>query len=219
MLTGPRLLDGSRASDIVEAARIVRDGGLAIVPTDTLYGLAASVFRAEAIERVFAVKERTPTSSLPILLGTAADLPILVERVPRVAWKLIDAFWPGPLTLVLPAKSWIPRNLTSRAGTVGVRVPAGRTCLQLLQVLGEPITGTSANVSGRPPPSTADEALLQLGDRVDALLAHDVTVRLGGPSTVVELTSDGVVVHRPGVVSADQIRQAVGLPVVAGEPG
>jgi L-threonylcarbamoyladenylate synthase len=212
-MTVARILDGSQAAAVIEAAGIIRAGGLVVVPTDTLYGLAVSVFQVEAVQRMFAVKQRATQAPPPILLGTAADLPILVDHVSRAAWRLIDAFWPGPLTLVLPAKTSVPKILTSHPGMVGVRVPGARTCLEMLQVLGEPVTGTSANISGQPPASRAEEALRQFGDRVDAILTRDNEVREKGPSTVIEIGAEGVVLRRTGVISTDTIRQATGLAV------
>src|SRR5579875_2859921 len=132
-----RVFAGSSATDIVTAAELIRQGGLVAVPTDTIYGLAAAV-TPDGVKRVFVAKERPADMRLPVLLGTAADLPRVATRLPRVAWPLIDRFWPGPLTLVLPASREMPEALTAGGGTVGVRVPAGRTILRLLEVLGEP---------------------------------------------------------------------------------
>lgn len=205
-----RQLSGARAPDIVEAARIIRSGGLVVVPTDTVYGLAAAALSAEAVERVFEAKQRPGDLRLPLLLGTAADLPIVARAIPRVAWRLIDRFWPGPLTIVLPAAAAVPGALTANGNSVGIRVPAGRTILRLLEVLGEPIVGTSANISGEASASTAADARRQLGGRIDAILAADDEVRGGLPSSVIDLSGRVPVVRRSGAVSLDQLRAVVG---------
>ncbi len=209
--TCPVSLRADRPEDILSAARILRTGGLVVIPTDTVYGLAASVFQPEAIERIFEVKRRPPESALPVLLASAVDLPILVRDVPRTAWILINRFWPGPLTLILPASPTLTREVTRGSDTVAVRVPAHRPTLMLLQCLGEPIAGTSANMHGAPPASTSDEVIRQIGANIDGILVDDETPRSGLASTVVEVLPDECVLHRKGSIGADQIRQAVGL--------
>ena len=205
-----KVLTADQPSNIVATARILREGGIVVIPTDTVYGLAASVYQPAAIERIFLAKQRTPEARVPLLLGTAADLPLLVEEVPRVAWDLIGRFWPGPLTLVLPARRAVPEAVTRGGRTVAVRVPAGRSTLQLLQVLGEPVIGTSANISGRAPALTAREAVEQLDGRVDAILVDDGVIRAGVASTVVEVSEAHLTVRRVGAVSVDRLRQTVG---------
>jgi L-threonylcarbamoyladenylate synthase len=207
------LLPAADPANIVAVSRLLRDGGVAVIPTDTVYGLAASVYREPAVDRIYAIKQRPRERQVPILLATAADLPLLVEEIPRGAWTLITHFWPGPLTLILPARPTVPRWIRGDSSTVGVRVPAGRSCLQLLQSVGEPLVGTSANVGGGPPALTAQEAMESLGSEIDAVLVDDAGLTAGSPSTVVEVSESGAVVHREGEVSASRIRQALGLRV------
>jgi L-threonylcarbamoyladenylate synthase len=211
-LTGTHIFTAD-PEGILGVARILRSGGIAILPTDTVYGLSASIFHPEAVDRVFEAKRRPPDRRVPILLGTAADLPIIVSNVPHAAWTLIERFWPGPLTLVLPARSSVPGTITRGGRTVAVRVPAARSCLELLQVLGEPLVGTSANVSGSPAAVTAAEALAQLGGSVDAILQDDDAIDAGISSTVVQVTTGPVVIHRVGAVTPDAIRRVLGLSV------
>ena len=209
---GARLYDAQRPEDIVAVARVLRDGGVAVIPTDTVYGLGASVLRPDAIERIFAIKGRAPDAPVPVLLSTAADVIALAREIPRVAWSLIDRFWPGPLTLVLPARSGLPRVVTGGRGTVGLRVPAGGSILTLLETIGEPVVGTSANRHGAPPLTTAVAALEELGTELDAVLADDA---LGGglPSTVIEVMGTHLMIHRAGAIDPEEIRAAVGLRV------
>lgn len=209
-----------RASDpgaIAAAAALLREGGLVAIPTDTLYGLAASVLRPEAVERVFTAKDRQPDARVPVLIATAADLPVLTRNVPRDAWGLIDQFWPGALTLVFPARRSLPDALTRGGQTVAVRVPAARTALRLLESLGEPVVGTSANLSGRPGATTAEEVLAQLDGRIDAVLEDDASVAGGLPSTIVDMTGEVPVIVRAGAVPADAVRETMGRRVHVNE--
>jgi L-threonylcarbamoyladenylate synthase len=212
--TAPRVLRAASPADIVQAASMLREGAVVVVPTDTVYGLAAGVFHPEAVSRVFAMKGRAPAAPVPVLLATAADLPLLVRRIPTVAWNLIAAYWPGPLTLALPARDTVAKTITAGRPTVAVRVPANRAVLQLLQVLGEPIVGTSANRTGHAPFMDGMAALSDLGQEPDAVLLDDEHVRGGGVSTVAEVRDDMVVIHRAGAVPLDAIRRATGVRVV-----
>jgi L-threonylcarbamoyladenylate synthase len=200
----------SDPASVRQVAALLRNGGVAVIPTDTVYGLAASVFDDDAVARVFRVKGRASDVAVPVLLQTAADLPLLVADVSSIAWKLIDRFWPGALTLVFPARPSVSRALTGGGRTVAVRVPAARSCLQLLESVGIPLVGTSANRSGDPAATTAMEASVAIGGEVDAILEDDASVSGPIPSTVVELVDGNPVVHREGAISADAIRRVVG---------
>src|SRR5579859_4183507 len=180
----PRILEGSDPVAIVEAGRLLRQGLVVVIPTDTGYGIAASLFHPDAVHRVYDIKQRDAALRLPVLIPTAADLPLVASEVPSIAWRLIGKFWPGPLSLVLPARNSVPRSVTGGRGTVAVRVPNGRACLQLLQFLAEPVTGTSANLSGQPGALTAADAVAQLGATVDAVVVDDAAVVHRRASTV-----------------------------------
>jgi L-threonylcarbamoyladenylate synthase len=207
------MLAASEPENILAVSRLLRDGGVAIIPTDTVYGLAASIYHQAAVDRVYAIKNRPVEKRVPILLATAADLPLLVEDIPHAAWILISLYWPGPLTLVLPARDTVPRWMLAGGRTVGVRVPSGRSCLQLLQSVGEPLVGTSANVAGQMPALTAAQANAQLGSLVDAVLVDDEAPLLGGVSTIVEVTDAGGIVHRQGEIRVAELRDRLGLRV------
>jgi L-threonylcarbamoyladenylate synthase len=204
----PRILDGSDPGAIVEAGRLLRGGSVVVLPTDTGYGIAAGVFHPESVERVFAIKRREATVSLPVFIATAADLPLVARDVPAAGWKLIGKFWPGPLSLVLPVAKSVPRSVTGGRGTVAVRVPNSRVCLQVLEFLGEAVTGTSANISGRPGALSAADALEQLGTAVDAILVDDSAIVEPRASTVVEFKDGAMIIHREGPLSSDALRGA-----------
>ncbi len=207
------ILPASDPVALLVAARMLRDGCVLAIPTDTVYGLAASIFRAEAIERIFRIKQRPPAAAVPILLATAADLPLLVREIPLPAWSLINEFWPGSLTIVLAARSSVSRSITGGTGTVAARVPGARTTLELLATVGEPLIGTSANVHSQSPCLTADEVSANLGSLLDGVIVDDTVIRSGQPSTVVELRGDECLIHRLGGISAGDLRRVVGLRV------
>ena len=212
-MAAPLVLDAHRPGDVVRAATILRNGGVIVVPTDTLYGIAACVYRLDALERVYTIKQRPNDMRMPVLLATAADLGLLVDDVPRTAWKLIDRFWPGSVTIVLPASSRAPKAVLRGSKTIAVRVPALRPCLELLQTLGEPVVGTSANRTGRPPIQSAEDALAELPE-VDAVLEDRDIDPVGKPSTIVEVLEDQLQILRVGAVSVEDIRTAAGAAVM-----
>ena len=188
------------------AGRLLREGGVVVYPTDTLYGLGACVFHAGAIDRVFAIKGRPASQPLPVLVDSVERLAEVASEVPPIALVLAQAFWPGPLTLVLPKHSRLPDAVTGGGDTVAIRQPAHSSPLALIAACGCPITGTSANRSGGPDPATADEAIAQLGDSVDMVLDGG-PARLGTSSTVVDVTTTPARVLRLGAVPLEKLRR------------
>jgi L-threonylcarbamoyladenylate synthase len=197
--SAPRILHASDPAAIVEIGRLLREGSVVVLPTDTGYGIAASLFQTASVERVYTIKQRDTSLRIPVFIPTSADLPLVVREVPALAWKLIGKFWPGPLSLVLPAGG---------LGTVAVRLPGGNACLQVLEFLGEPVTGTSANISGRPGAGKAQEVVDQLGSTIDALLIDDSAAIYHKASTVVGLKDGTMTIHREGALSSDALRSA-----------
>lgn len=204
----PEILTSRIPGHIARASELLLAGKVVAIPTDTVYGLAAAAFQQEAVERIYQVKGRSPAAPVPVLIGTAAELSLLVESVPDGAWSLIESFWPGALTLVLPARPGVPTWVTRGGGTIGVRVPASRSCLELLQLLREPIVGTSANRSGDEPATSSREVQDKLGNVIDAVLEDDGSIQSGRASTVVELQGQEATVHRAGAVSVGELRGA-----------
>lgn len=206
----PLLLLASEPASIIHACRLLRDGGVVAFPTDTLYALGGGIFRQDAIQRIFEAKRRPADAAVPVLLATAADLVVLVSKIPRPAWLLINAFWPGPLTLVLPASDLVPRSVTGGGSTVAVRVPNNVTALRLLETLGEPVVGTSANTHGAPPARNPEEVVRQCGESIDAVLYDEGEAVLGMPSTVVEVSDESCIWRRQGAVSIEAVRRVIG---------
>jgi L-threonylcarbamoyladenylate synthase len=174
-----------------------------VLPTDTVYGVAADAFRAEGCARVFAVKRRERRFPLPVLLRSPKQLLGLCTTVPEVAERLMAAYWPGPLTMVVPADPNLRWDLGDARGTVAVRMPLDEVALAVIRAVG-PLAVTSANRSGQPPATTAAEAYEQLGDEVPVYLDDG---RRGGlaPSTIVDLTRGEPVVLRAGALPPDEI--------------
>ncbi len=171
-----------------EAADIVRRGGLIAFPTETFYGLGAHPFDARAVQRIFDLKGRARRDApILVLIRSRADLERLAVEITPAAECLMEACWPGPLTLVFRASEKVPPVLTAGTGTIGVRLSAHPDVRRLLEAVDGPLTGTSANPSGRPPATTAAEVERVLGDGVDAILNGGATPG-GLPSTVVDTT-------------------------------
>jgi L-threonylcarbamoyladenylate synthase len=211
----PALFDCSdpdaRPTGLAAAARAVRGGDLVVLPTDTVYGLGCDAFSATAVRLLLAAKRRGPDMPVPVLVGSWSTIDGLVLGVPRSARDLIEAFWPGGLSLVLPHAPSLAWDLGSTKGTVMLRMPLHPVALELLRDVG-PMAVSSANVSGSAPATTANEAQNQLGDSVTVYLD-------GGPSgepvasTIVDLTGDEPRILRAGAVSAAEVAEVLGREV------
>ena len=198
----------ARRAGLEAAAHASRTGNLVVMPTDTVYGIGADAFNAAAVRALLAAKGRGPDMPVPVLVGSWSTIDGLVMAVPPVARTLIEAFWPGGLSLVIehaPSLSW---DLGDARGTVMVRMPLHPVALDLLRLVG-PMAVSSANRSGSPPATTAAAAYDQLGDDVSVYLEGGESP-LGVASTVVDLTADVPRVLRQGAVSIDRIRDVIG---------
>ena len=192
-----------------EAAEIIRNGGTVAFPTETVYGLGADGLRPEAVRKIFEAKQRPPGNPLSLLIHSTADLNEIVKNVPESAFKLMDAFWPGPLTLVLEKNDSVPAITSGNLPSVGVRMPDHRIPLELVKRAGRPLAAPSANLSGRPSPSSAAHVLADLEGRIDAVLDGGA-VSIGVESTVVDMTSEPPVVLRPGAIGLDALEGIIG---------
>ncbi|MDE1852812.1 MAG: threonylcarbamoyl-AMP synthase [Thaumarchaeota archaeon] len=183
-------------SSIAKAARIVKEGGLVVFPTDTVYGLGCDPFNEKAVLRLFAAKGRG-AKAVPVLCSSAAKAKEVVLLKGR-ALELAEFHWPGALTIVAPLRRSVPEALSQGNETLGVRVPDYVPCLELIAACGGWLTGTSANLSGRPSAKTAAEAIEQMGGSVDLVL--DGGARGGLESTVVRVVGDEVTILRTGPI-------------------
>ncbi len=186
---------------------ITQRGGIVAVPTETYYGLGVDPFNQKAVDRLLAAKGRETGRPILVLIGSLEQLSLLVQVVPSVASILIDAFWPGPLTILFPAHPSLPRDLTAGTGLVGVRLSSCQPLRELLQRVG-PLTGTSANRTGAPPAQTAEAVQEALHDEVELIV--DAGPTPGGlPSTVIEAQESPRII-RKGAIERAAIEAALG---------
>jgi L-threonylcarbamoyladenylate synthase len=202
------------AAVLEDAAAVIRAAGVVVIPTDTLYGLAADPFSPAAIARVFAVKGRAAERALPLVAADLAQVEEQLGGLPPAGRRLAAAFWPGPLTLLVTRPSTMPDELTGGLEQVGVRVPAHAVPRELCRAAGRLLTATSANLSGSPATADPEEVVRALGGRVDLLLDAGPTAG-GPPSTIVNISGapgDNVArLVRPGAISWDDVRTCLGL--------
>lgn len=194
---------------IARAAERLRGGQLVAYPTETFYGLGADPRSAEAVERVFEAKGRPDRMALPLIAADEASLLLCVRELPELARRLAAAFWPGALTLVMPASPDLPPRLLGGGHTVGVRISPHPIASALARAAGGPIVATSANRSGQGAPTSAAEVEEALGDAVTLILDGGPT-RGGAASTVIDLTADPPRVVRSGAVPLSAVEKVLG---------
>jgi L-threonylcarbamoyladenylate synthase len=199
-------LDEPEDAPLVSASSVIKAGGVIVYPTETLYGVGANALDAEAVERVHAVKNRTEKKPILVIVHAIDIMADLIEEMPAAAQKLIDAFWPGPLTLVFKANAKVPGNLTRGSGTIGIRIPSSALCLKLLSLCGCPLTSTSANTSGGAVLRSVAEIQGVLTTGVDLYLDAGVLPE-SKPSTVVDVTRTKPSLVREGAILFERIQQ------------
>lgn len=197
-----------------EAIAVLQRGGLVVFPTETVYGLGADGLNPAAVRRLLAVKRRPPDRPLPLLIGEAALVYELAALVPPSAEALMEAFWPGPLTLVLWRNERVPAETVAGRPTVGLRFPAHPVAQALARGAGGPLAAPSANRSGQPAPATAAAAQAQLGAEVEVYLEAGPSA-LGLASTVVDLTVEPARLLRAGCVTLSDLQRVLGAGRVA----
>ncbi|MCX5011689.1 MULTISPECIES: L-threonylcarbamoyladenylate synthase [unclassified Streptomyces] len=196
-----------RKTGLREAASAVRRGELVVLPTDTLYGIGADAFSPEAVHDLLAAKGRGRSMPTPVLIGSPNTLHGLVTDFSEQAWELVDAFWPGALTLVAKHQPSLAWDLGDTQGTVAVRMPLHPVAIELLTEVG-PMAVSSANLSGHPAPEDCDAAREMLGDSVSVYLDGGPTPGIQ-PSSIVDVTGKVPVLLREGALTAEQLREVV----------
>jgi L-threonylcarbamoyladenylate synthase len=210
LVVEPDNLESAKArAAIGRAAAILRAGGLVALPTETVYGLGANALNVEAVERIFAVKRRPAWDPMIVHIADGAMLEELVTEIPDAARRLMAAFWPGPLTLLLKKTAAVPDAVTAGRPLVGVRMPAHPVALELIRRTGVPVAAPSANIFGRISPTTAAHVLADLDGRIDAVLDAGPTEH-GVESTVLDPCQSPIRIYRPGAVTVEQIRAVAG---------
>ncbi len=193
---------------IEKAGKIIRKGDLVAFPTETVYGLGANALDGKAIKKIFRAKGRPLDNPLIIHIADKRELYKLVKEVSKEAKRLIAKFWPGPLTLVFFKKKVIPSEVTVGSNTVAIRMPKNKIALELIKKAGVSIAAPSANLSGRPSPTTAQHVFEDLGDKVDLILDGGST-KIGVESTVLDLTVEPFQILRPGGISFEQLKKTI----------
>jgi L-threonylcarbamoyladenylate synthase len=200
---------------LASAVEALKHGHVIVFPTETLYGLGADALSEAAVEKVFQLKGRDSHNPIPVLVADQEMLHTLVAKVPATAQKLIDRYWPGPLTLVLPARKNIPKYLCNSSGGVGVRISSQPIATLLINGLGRPLTATSANPSGEEPARTLQEARKYFAHRLE-LFVDGGTLTSKSGSTVVEVMEDSIKIIRQGEIHPTELRQILGEEKVLG---
>lgn len=197
---------GEQKRKIATAAEIIKRGGIVAMPTETVYGLAASAMDDSAIEKVFIAKGRPQDNPLIVHIDSTEMLGSVAKDIPEIAFTLAEKFWPGPFTMVLEKAQGIAKSVSAGLSTVAVRMPDNAVARELIRVSGLPLAAPSANISGYPSPVTAAHVINDLSGRIDAVLsADDCTV--GVESTVVSLVTTPPRLLRPGAVTVEQLRE------------
>jgi L-threonylcarbamoyladenylate synthase len=195
--------------NLSQAVASLERGDVIAFPTETVYGLGADALNPSAVEKVFQLKGRNPDTPIPIIVADQAMLKDLVEEIPSIARKLMEGFWPGPLTLVLPAVPGTPKQLLNRRGAIGVRISSQPIATQLARELGRPLTATSANPSGRKAASTIEQAQNYFAGQIEIFIDGGKLPSKTG-SSVVEVIDNGIKIIREGEISLEQLATAIG---------
>ena len=191
-----------------KASATVKGGEVIAYPTETFYGLGVVFDNTAALDNLCRLKSRSRDKALPLIIGEKQMLELVASSVTKSAERLIEKFWPGPLTLLLPAKAGISGLLTAKTGKIAVRIPGESFALDLARSLGTPITATSANISGMPPAVNIDDVIRYFGDAIDLIIDCGKTPG-GQPSTIVDASGVKVRILRAGAISAEEIFAAL----------
>jgi len=193
-------LDARHPDSLARAVALLRRGEVIALPTDTVYGVGALAFRADAVAAIYRVKNRPPHKAIPVFIAAVEELSRVCRDVPSAVYPLLRRYWPGGLTVILPAASALPPVVTHGGPTVAVRIPNHPVVLDLLARLGEPLAVTSANLSGQPTPRTAQGVQAQLAGRL-SLVLDDGPSPGDTPSTILDLTQSPPKILRAGAVT------------------
>ena len=202
-------LPASEPNTCDAAAKILREGGLVAIPTETVYGLGADALNPEAVAKIFVAKGRPQDNPLILHVADPAQIELFCHDIPQAAYDLAKAFWPGPLTIVLKAKDIVPRSTTGGLSTVGIRCPDNETTREIIRLAGVPVAAPSANTSGKPSTVTAQHVLHDHDGRIDAVV-DDGHCRVGVESTIVDLTERPARRLRPGGITPEQLMAVLG---------
>ena len=202
-----------RDEELMEAAQVLRGGGLVAFPTETVYGLGGNGLDEDAAEKIYRAKGRPSDNPLILHIAAMEELEPLVEDIPEGARRLAARFWPGPLTMIFPKSKIVPYGTTGGLDTVAVRMPADPTARRLIALAGVPVAAPSANTSGRPSPTTADHVWQDMEGKID-LLVDGGPVGIGLESTIVDVSGPVPAILRPGAITREMVEEVLGTVVV-----
>ena len=195
--------------EIAAAAAILREGGLVGIPTETVYGLGANGLNEQAVKNIFAAKGRPQDNPLILHIPEVSWLERYCKDIPLTAYKLAQAYWPGPMTMILRHKDLVPDAVTAGLDTVGMRCPAHKLCRDIIAAAGVPVAAPSGNTSGRPSPTTAQHMLEDMDGKIDAIVDGGPCA-VGVESTIIDLTCEPPRLLRPGGITLEQLRAVLG---------
>lgn len=203
------LLSAANPATAQIAADIIKKGGLVAIPTETVYGLGANGLDEQAVIKIFEAKGRPQDNPLILHVAEPAEMEKFCHDIPKSAYLLAEKFWPGPLTMVLPARDIVPRRTTAGLDTVAVRCPDNDTTRQIIRLSGVPIAAPSANISGKPSTTTAQHVFHDHNGKIDAIVDGG-PCRVGVESTIVDLTDERPRLLRPGGITPEQLMEVLG---------
>lgn len=190
---------------LYNAVDALKNGSIMAYPTETFYGLGTKFDIEDSLKRLYDIKQRPKEKPMPLIIGNKDLLSVVAESINRIALSFIERFWPGPLTLILPAKENLSEYITAGTGKVAVRIPGESFALSLAKTANFPIIATSANLSGMPPAQNAEAVIRFFGDKIDLIFDGGSTTG-GLPSTIVEVTGDEITILREGAISTESMR-------------
>ncbi|WP_026522573.1 L-threonylcarbamoyladenylate synthase [Butyrivibrio sp. VCB2001] len=202
-------IDAAAKEILKKAGDIIKEGGLVAFPTETVYGLGGDALNPESSKKIYAAKGRPSDNPLIVHVATMEDVEAIVDEVPEAAYKLAEAYWPGPLTMIMNKNEKVPHETTGGLDTVAIRMPNNEIALELIRQSGGYIAAPSANTSGRPSPTLARYCVEDLSGKIEMIIDGG-QVGIGLESTIVDLTSEEPMILRPGYITQDMLKEVLG---------
>ena len=199
--------------DIAKAGEIVANGGLVAFPTETVYGLGADAFDPEAVENIYVVKGRPADNPSIVHISTREQMKLLTPEITPMMKRVMDAFWPGPVTMICPKTYEVPYVTTGGLESVGIRMPSNEAARALIDAAGCPIAAPSANLSGKPSPTSAEHVKDDFDGKIGAIIDGG-PCEIGIESTVIDMTGDVPMILRPGIMTQEDFEEKLGVPVI-----
>ena len=201
--------DGGDDEILRQAGQVIKDGGLVAFPTETVYGLGGDALNKDSSQKIYAAKGRPSDNPLIVHISKMEDLPFIVEEIPEIVERLADAFWPGPLTIIMKKSKQVPKETTGGLETVAVRMPSHPQARKFIEYAGGYVAAPSANVSGRPSPTKAKYVIEDMSGRIEMIVDGD-GIEIGFESTIIDVTGEIPMILRPGYVTQEMLEKVLG---------